>query len=57
MIYDQRRRDVLPAHNIELVELSYSDFIHDKRKRLTRNKEADVDVIRGKLVKFIRSTG
>jgi hypothetical protein len=36
IIYDQRRRDHLPTHGITLVELDYSDFPHDSRKRLKR---------------------
>jgi len=55
VIYDQRRRDVLPKHGIELVELSYSDFAHNNQKRLMRDKTADVKVIREKLTKFTKS--
>jgi len=53
-IYDQRRRDVLPKHGIELIELLYSDFAHDNRKRLMRDKTADIKVVREKLAKFIK---
>lgn len=35
-LYDQRRRDVLPRFGIRLVELDYSEFAHDGRKRLLR---------------------
>ena len=45
-IYDQRRRDVLPQHNIRLVEISYADFKHNHRKRLVRDRENDLAVIR-----------
>jgi len=38
-LYDQRRRDILPRHGIWLVELDYSDFAHDARKRLLRLAE------------------
>lgn len=34
--YDQRRRDVLAAYGFQLVELDYSMFEHDNRKRLKR---------------------
>lgn len=35
-IYDQRRRDILPRNGITLLELSYIEFGHDRRKRLFR---------------------
>lgn len=45
-IYDQRRRDVLPKHGIRLVEISYSDLKHDSRKRLVRDRQNDLAVIK-----------
>ena len=45
-IYDQRRRVVFPEHDIELVELSYANFTHDKSKRLCRRRIEDLEVIR-----------
>jgi hypothetical protein len=45
-IYDQRRRDVLPQHGIELVELSYADFAHDENKHLLRRRDEDLAVVR-----------
>jgi hypothetical protein len=45
-IYDQRRRDLLPQHGIDLVELSYADFAHDENKRLCRRREEDRTVVR-----------
>lgn len=45
-IYDQRRRDVLPKHGIRLVEISYSDLKHDSRKRLVRDRQNDLVVIK-----------
>lgn len=53
-IYDQRRRDVLPKHGIELVELSYADFAHDKNKHLCRLRPEDLAVVRQALAKWIR---
>lgn len=53
-IYDQRRRDVLPKHGIELVELSYADFAHDKNKYLCRRRAEDLAVVRQALAKWIR---
>ncbi len=46
--YDQLRRDLLPKNGITLVELSYSDFEHDGRKRLVR-VDSDIDVVKQKL--------
>ena len=45
-IYDQRRRDVLPQHGIELVKLSYAGFAHDKNKRLCRHRLEDLVMVR-----------
>ena len=45
-IYDQRRRDILPGQGIRLVEISYSDLKHDGRKRLVRDRQNDLAVIR-----------
>ena len=45
-IYDQRRRDVLPKHNIKLIEISFSDFDYDSRKRIIRNGLKDKEVIK-----------
>lgn len=39
--YDERRRIVLPQHGIRLVELDYSMFTHDGRKRLRQDRAAD----------------
>ena len=51
--YDQRRRDILPQHGITLLEISYSDFPHDNRKRLLRDRETDIEIIRKKLSSFV----
>lgn len=48
-IYDERRREILPKHHIELVIISYSDFEYDSRKRIIRNHSHDVEVVRTKL--------
>ncbi len=51
IMYDQRRRDVLPKHGIKLIELDYSDFEHTNRKKLVRNRVEDLKVIERKLKK------
>ena len=48
-IYDQRRRDVLPENGIMLIEFDYSEFEHTSKKKLVRNKIADINVIKSKL--------
>lgn len=52
--YDERRRTTLPLHNIELVELCYSQFDHDRKKKLQRNPESDEQTIRSALARFIQ---
>jgi hypothetical protein len=44
-LYDQRRREILPKHNIKLIELDYSDFEYTRGKKLVRNREEDLKVI------------
>ena len=53
-LYDQRRREELPRHGIQLVELNVSEFPHTGRKRLLRIREQDIAVIRTRLKPFIR---
>lgn len=48
-LYDDRRRDLLPKHNIQLVILDYSQFEHTSAKRLKRNRVKDLSVIRAVL--------
>jgi len=52
-LYDQRRRDILRQNGIALVELCYSEFSHTKGKRLLRNREEDLSVLRMKLQTYI----
>lgn len=51
--YDERRREILPKHGIDIVILSYTDFKHDTRKRLVKDKNADIEIIKRKLIKYI----
>lgn len=48
-IYDERRKQVLPKHNIKLVNISYSAFQYDSRKRIVRNQQKDIEIVRKKL--------
>lgn len=45
-IYDARRREVLPQHGIRLVNISYSDFEFDSRKRIIRNHSRDLQIVK-----------
>ena len=49
-LYDQRRREVLPQHEIRLIELDYSDFCFDRNNKIIRNKENDLIIIKNKLL-------
>lgn len=53
-IYDERRRKVLPLNGILLIEISYSDFKHDKAKRILRDDELDHKIVAEKLKKFVK---
>lgn len=50
-IYDQRRRDVLPKHGIDLVEISYSDF--GTFKKLKRDEKHDLEIVKRLLSKYL----
>jgi hypothetical protein len=52
-IYDERRRDVLPKNGITLIEFSYSDFNHDKQKRIIRDQKHDEDVVKKLLQVYV----
>lgn len=41
-IYDKRRRDVLPANKIQLIEIDYTDFEYDMRNKILRDREIDL---------------
>ena len=49
-LYDERRRKVLPENGIKLIEISYSDFNYDNQKRIIRNPEDDLDVVKRILI-------
>jgi hypothetical protein len=51
-IYDQRRREVLPQQGIALVEFSFDDFAHDRRRRLLRRYADDLAVVRKRLARW-----
>lgn len=53
-LYDQRRRDVLPRYGIDLVELSYELFRHDRKKRLCRDAALDEAVVRQRLAQYVK---
>lgn len=50
-LYDQRRRQVLPIHGIELVEFDYFEFRHTSNRRLVRC-DADLGIVSKKLRRF-----
>lgn len=51
-LYDERRRVELPKHGINLVSISYNDF--GTTKRLKRNYNLDIEVVRTKLSDYIK---
>lgn len=50
--YDQRRRDMIPKNDLTLVELCYSEFLHDSRKRLKRVRDQDLIIVQARLHDF-----
>lgn len=51
-IYDKRRKEILPKHGIEVIVFSYEDFDFDNKKRIKRNQERDLEIVREKLKKY-----
>ena len=51
-LYDERRRIELPKHGINIVSISYNDF--GTTKRLKRNHNLDIEVVRTKLSDYIK---
>lgn len=51
--YDERRRRVLPANGIRLVELNVADFPNVGGRKLRRDSHEDLVVIRVKLATFL----
>ncbi|TBW30439.1 hypothetical protein EZJ28_02275 [Gramella sp. KN1008] len=44
-IYDQRRRDLLPEYGIKLIEIEYTQFEYDGRRRIVRNRDRDLRIL------------
>jgi hypothetical protein len=53
-IYDQRRLAILPQNGIQIIEISYSDFMFDRRDRIVRDEERDLEKVRGILEEKIK---
>lgn len=45
-IYDQRRLEVLPKHDIQVVEISYLDFEFDRKDKILRDDVRDLERVR-----------
>ena len=48
-IYDERRKEVLPLHSIHLINIAYSDFEYDSKKRIIREYQRDFQIVKNKL--------
>lgn len=53
-IYDERRKEVLPQHGIQVTVISFQDF--GKSKKLKRIKDSDLEVVKKFLNEFITQT-
>src|SRR5690606_9299223 len=51
--YTQRKRDVLEEKEIHLMEMDYDEFECDSENKLTRNKEADLKILKEILQGYI----
>lgn len=50
-IYDQRRLDVLPKHGIKVIEISFSDFVFDRKDKIVRDLKRDLEILK-KLLRY-----
>lgn len=53
-IYDQRRRDLLPANGIKLIEISYTSFNLNSSKRIIRDPVNDRNIIKSLLKDYLK---
>lgn len=47
--YDQRRDDLIPAHGLRLVVIKPADLAANRRGRLLRHREHDLQALRARL--------
>jgi very-short-patch-repair endonuclease len=52
-LYDQRRRDVLPQHGIDLLEIAYDELSHNAKGRLVRDRASDLRILRQLLARWL----
>ena len=52
-IYNSRRASVLNRNDIKLITISYTDFHCDENKKIVRNEETDLAIVKQKLKKFV----
>lgn len=52
-VYDERRNVELPKNGFDLVHISYSIFKNDQQKKIVRNKEMDLKVVKQALNKYL----
>ncbi len=50
-IYDERRKNILPQHGINVISIHYSDF--GTTKKLIRNRDKDIEIIKRILNEYI----
>ncbi|HLX52708.1 MAG TPA: hypothetical protein VKR58_02150 [Aquella sp.] len=51
--YDERRRITIPKNGLTLVEISYSDFKHDRYKKIIRDLKHETKTLRNILRSYI----
>lgn len=52
-IYDERRKEILPQHDIRLISILYSDFECDSKKRIIRDCQRDKQIVKKILEDYI----
>ncbi len=52
LLYDDRKRTVLPQKGIQVIVLSYRDFAHNSRKQVLRSRDEDLKFIVEKMKQY-----
>lgn len=51
-IYDERRKKLIPENGIKFITFCYSEFEYRSNKKLVRNIEKDIEIVKNKLKKI-----
>ncbi len=53
-IYNRRKAEILPEFGIDLIVIKFSDFKCDDQMKIVRNEEADLEIVRKALKRYLK---